>query len=95
MQNSSTHNLYKCFNRIVTVAQIFGLLPVNGTTKKIIYKWNNLNAIYCHLVMVITFIVSAIALYDLITCNNTEDLRKISIWQDNDIYYLFIGNCRF
>lgn len=80
-KRNNLKNLYKCFNQIVITAQLFGLLPVDGLrqnrAKKIAFKWCSFNAIYCHLVIITTFIIVVMSLYDLIT--DSPSLHKISI----------------
>lgn len=63
-------DLYKHFNRIVTTAQLFGLLPITGYKynqgRKIVFKWCNYRTIYCLLVIIINFIVVVTSIYEMI-----------------------------
>lgn len=82
-------DLYKCFNQIVIIAQLFGLLPIAGLkhnkAKKIVFKWCSFNAIYCHLVIVATFIVVLMSIYDLLLCKLL--LQKISTYAHATFYF--------
>lgn len=81
VKQKNIENLYKCFNKIAFTAQLFGLLPVGGLqhrrAKRIVFKWCSFNAIYCHFVILSTFLVVLISLYDVIS--TTGGLHKLSV----------------
>lgn len=92
VKRKNLQHLYKCFNQIVCTAQLFGLLPVDGLkhnrANKIVFKWFSFNAIYCHLVILSTFIVVVISFYDVIAC--TGGLHKISMYSSVFFFFLHI-----
>lgn len=72
-KDKNIKDLYKCFNQIALTAQLFGLLPTEGVQqneyKKIVFKWCTLKAIYCHVVIITTFLVVVMTFYDLVVCH--------------------------